>query len=154
MELFVISCAGLAWFLAQGAKTVLALFQRRRPGLVAAFTATGGMPSSHSAFVTGLTGAMYYRSGMSLVFVLSLALAILTIRDALGVRKTVDAHAEVLNELMAAQAKSSAVRPVPLPTNAGHHFHEAACGVALGVVAVVVLVQLPFFSGVQHAFNR
>ena len=142
MEKFVIASAALSWFLAQGMKTLLALRKQERIGLLAAVTATGGMPSSHSAFVTGLSAGIFHSSGLSLVFVLSVALAALTIRDALGVRKTVDHHAHALNQLMAQQSLPSANLP-PLPTNAGHHVHEALCGVALGLLAVVLLAQTP-----------
>lgn len=154
MENFVIASAALAWFLAQAIKTVLALIRRKRFGLVAALTATGGMPSSHSAFVTGLSAGVYHCDGLSLAFVLSVALAILTIRDALGVRKTVDHHAQVLNQLVAAQGPYLADAPQPLPTNAGHLFHEALCGVGVGLIAVVLVMQIPFFVEARHALNH
>jgi len=141
MEKFVLASSALAWFLAQVTKIVLFLRKQERMGLVAAFTATGGMPSSHSAFVTALAASIFHCSGLSLVFVLSLALAVLTIRDALGVRKTVDHHAHALNGLLAGQGGQSAV-PL-LPTNAGHYAHEALCGVVLGLVAVAILAQTP-----------
>ena len=149
MEKFVILAAGLAWLLAQALKSLIARRKHGRVGVVDAFTATGGMPSSHAAFVTGLTVAIFASGGLSLAFVLSLALAILTLRDALGVRKTVDHHAHALNRLMAVQ---DADLP-PLPTNAGHHPKEVLCGVAIGLCSALLLTQTPIFQGGLHALR-
>ena len=50
---------------------------------------TGGMPSSHSAFVVALSSAVYLEEGVSTAFVVSLVLALIVLRDAFGVRRTV-----------------------------------------------------------------
>ncbi len=149
MEEFVLLAAAMAWFVAQMLKTVINRHQHGRLGLVAAVTATGGMPSSHSAFVTGLSAAIFESGGLSLAFILSLALALLTLRDAMGVRKTVDHHAHVLNRLM---AQGDAGLP-PLPTNAGHHLKEVLAGVAIGLGSAVLLMQTALFQGGLHALN-
>ena len=145
MEKFVIASAALAWFLAQGIKTLLALRRGRHFDPLHALTATGGMPSSHAAFVTGLCVAIFHSTGLSLPFVLSLALAILTIRDALVIRTNLDRHAHVLNQVLATGVAGAASAQPPLPTNAGHRPHEALCGMALGLLAVLILVQLRLF---------
>ena len=135
MEQFVILNAALAWLFAQAVKTVIELVRHRRLSLLAALTGSGGMPSSHTAFVTGLSTAIYQSNGISLVFILSLALAILTIRDALGVRNTVDQHARVLNQLLAAQGQP------PLATNTGHEFGDVVGGLAVGLLTVLLVSQ-------------
>jgi acid phosphatase family membrane protein YuiD len=145
MERFVIFGAALAWLLAQTLKTLIALVRQRRFSLSAALAGSGGMPSSHSAFVTGLSAAIYETNGISLVFVLSLALAILTIRDAVGVRHTVDQHAHALNQLLAAHHGTPATAAPPLAVNTGHHLREVVCGVGVGLLTVLLASNLPFF---------
>lgn len=139
MEQFVILNAALAWFIAQSVKTVIGLVKRKRLGLVAALTGSGGMPSSHTAFVTGLAAAIYQSNGISLVFILALALAIITIRDALGVRNTVDQHAHVLNQLLVAQGASLAAGQPPLATNTGHQLGDVIGGLAVGLLTVLLV---------------
>ncbi len=50
---------------------------------------TGGMPSSHSAFVVSLATIIYLMEGVSTAFAISLVLAFIVIRDAFGVRRSV-----------------------------------------------------------------
>ena len=49
---------------------------------------TGGMPSSHSALITGVTSGIGYELGFdSPIFALSVAIALIVMYDASGVRK-------------------------------------------------------------------
>lgn len=69
-----------------------------QPGL--AFS-TGGMPSSHSAAVTGLTTAIGIIEGVSSsVFGLSCIFSVITMFDASGVRRQAGEQAAVLNRLI------------------------------------------------------
>ena len=61
---------------------------------------TGGMPSSHSAFVVSLTTAIYLTEGTSTAFAISLVLAFIIIRDAFGVRRTVGEEGIVLTQVL------------------------------------------------------
>ncbi|MBU0470289.1 MAG: divergent PAP2 family protein [Nanoarchaeota archaeon] len=61
---------------------------------------TGGMPSSHSAFVVSLTTIIYLEEGVTSVFVISLVLALIVLRDAFGVRRTVGEEGMVINQLL------------------------------------------------------
>ncbi len=50
---------------------------------------TGGMPSSHSALITGATSGIGYELGFdSSIFALSVAVALIVMYDASGVRKS------------------------------------------------------------------
>jgi uncharacterized protein len=60
---------------------------------------TGGMPSSHSAFVVALATIIYLEEGASTAFAVSLVLAFIIVRDAFGVRRTVGNEGKALEKL-------------------------------------------------------
>ena len=61
---------------------------------------TGGMPSSHSAFVIALATSIYLVEGTSTTFAISLVLALIVIRDAFGVRRTVGKEGMIINQIL------------------------------------------------------
>jgi acid phosphatase family membrane protein YuiD len=61
---------------------------------------TGGMPSSHSAFVVSLGTIIFLEEGVSTAFAVSLVLALIVIRDAFGVRRTVGNEAKEIEKLL------------------------------------------------------
>jgi len=61
---------------------------------------TGGMPSSHSAFVVSLATIIYLVEGVSTAFAISLVLAFIVVRDAFGVRRTVGEEVVVINQML------------------------------------------------------
>ncbi len=64
------------------------------------FTSTGGMPSSHSASVTGLATSIAYETGLeSPIFAVAAMFSIIVMYDASGVRYQAGQHAAILNKL-------------------------------------------------------
>ncbi len=61
---------------------------------------TGGMPSSHSAFVVSLATIVYLVEGLSTTFVISLVLALIVLRDSFGVRRTVGMEGKQIEKLL------------------------------------------------------
>lgn len=62
---------------------------------------SGGMPSSHSATVCGMTTGIYFQNGgADSTFALSIIFACIVMYDAQGVRRAVGKQAEVLNTLV------------------------------------------------------
>lgn len=61
---------------------------------------TGGMPSSHSAFVVSLATIIYLEESVSTAFVISLVLAMIVIRDSFGVRRTVGKGTQQIEKLL------------------------------------------------------
>tara|TARA_Y100000310_G_C20268557_1_gene616917 strand:- start:122 stop:529 length:408 start_codon:yes stop_codon:yes gene_type:complete len=61
---------------------------------------TGGMPSSHSAFVVSLATIIYLVEGATSTFAVSLVFAFVVIRDAFGVRRTVGDEGHILVQVM------------------------------------------------------
>ena len=95
-----------SWFIAQLLKAIIGIFRGSTKSHVGFlrrfFWATGGMPSSHSALVTALATSIGFKEGLSSpLFAISFFYAVLTIRDALGVRMAAGTQARVLNKLIA-----------------------------------------------------
>lgn len=90
----------LAWFIAQLIKVVLTYFFENRFD-ASRFVGSGGMPSSHTSFVTSLATAVGLVSGYeSSEFALSLVLALVVMYDAAGVRRSVGKQAQILNAII------------------------------------------------------
>ena len=96
----VLTVAVLSWFSAQIAKTLINLFVTKKfdpERLVGA----GGMPSCHSAMVSGLVISMSRVAGASSPeFALAFVLASVVMYDAMGIRHAAGEQAKVLNRLV------------------------------------------------------
>ena len=93
-----------SWFLSQLIKSIIALLRMRKRGikeiLETLFWRTGGMPSSHAAVVTSMTISVAFNEGIgSNLFAVSLLIALVVMRDAMGVRRAVGLQARALNLL-------------------------------------------------------
>ena len=93
-----------SWFLSQAIKTLSAILSKSikdsKDILSLLFWRTGGMPSSHSALVFSLVACLGVNNGInSDIFLFALAVAVITARDALGVRRASGIQAKILNNL-------------------------------------------------------
>ncbi|MEE1165793.1 MAG: divergent PAP2 family protein [Treponema sp.] len=99
----LISCI-FSWLCAQFIKTVINVLYGRIHSvgelLENLLWKTGGLPSSHSALVASLCTTLGFRNGIdSDIFVLSLCFFMVTIRDAVGVRRSNGVQAKKINEI-------------------------------------------------------
>jgi acid phosphatase family membrane protein YuiD len=127
-----------SWFLAQTLKAlIIALQPRRHPGrsvIKTFFWETGGMPSSHAALVTAMALAVAFRDGFSSdLFVVSFFLAMIVIRDAMGVRRSSGIQARTLNVLGKQAAEKMEIEYLPVKEVYGHTPLEVAVGSLLGI---------------------
>ena len=93
-----------SWLCTQFIKTVIKLFSGNVHSLSELFELlfwrTGSMPSSHSSITSCLCTSIAYHSGIdSDIFILSLVFYLVTIRDAVGVRRANGRQARRLNEI-------------------------------------------------------
>lgn len=88
----------LAGFGSQLVKLIIYWFKHKTLSLHDLFV-TGGMPSSHAAFVTSLAAIIYLEEGNSTAFAIALILAFIVLRDAYGVRRTVGKEGEAIKKL-------------------------------------------------------
>ena len=97
---YALEAAILANMLAQIIKVPLRLILKRewRPSII---FSTGGMPSSHAAFVTSLATAIAISEGFdSSLFALAFCFAAVVVYDAMGIRRHAGQHAAMLNQLI------------------------------------------------------
>jgi len=145
MELFdneVMAWGLLACGLAQLSKLAVELFQHRRwrPSVL---VETGGMPSSHSALVTGTASGVGLELGFDHPgFAIAVTVAFVVMYDASGIRRASGLTAERVNELPLESWPSPPSKP--LKESLGHTRLEVLVGSFLGP-----LVALPgiFFIG-------
>lgn len=97
---------------------------------------TGGMPSAHSASVISLLVAVYWTEGVSTLFVICLVLAVLTIRDALGVRRTVGEEGRIIHEIIRRQKLKIPEFHYAL----GHKPEEVLVGCILGAITAFIVI--------------
>ena len=96
----IIATAVLAWFIAQLLKVIFVLITERRIDF-SRFVGSGGMPSSHTAFVTSLAVSVASVKGFdSVEFAISFAVAMVVMYDASGVRRAAGQQARILNKLV------------------------------------------------------
>ncbi|MCI7279285.1 MAG: divergent PAP2 family protein, partial [Faecalibacterium prausnitzii] len=96
----ILTVSLLSWFVAQVLKTIinfvlLGRFQLER------MWGDGGMPSAHSATVTAMVIATARSEGIhSAIFAVAAVVAIITMHDAMGVRRETGEQAKVLNKML------------------------------------------------------
>ena len=132
--------AGAAWLVAQVSKII---YESVRYGFRAErLTGSGGMPSPHSATMTGLTvSCLLSRSAASPEFAVALFLAIVVMYDAMGVRYETGREAKILNR-MRERDIAEGREPLfdkPLDEKMGHTLSEVIVGVLIGIIAACVM---------------
>ncbi len=89
-----------SWAIAQLLKVIVILIQKKRLDL-RYLVISGGMPSSHSAFVSALATSVALIQGLgSVAFGISAIFALVVIYDAAGVRRSVGQQSVVLNRII------------------------------------------------------
>ena len=128
-------CAVLAWFIAQVIKFTITFALERKIDF-SKFYASGGMPSSHTAFVSALAVSIGLKYGFDTPsFAVSFAMACIVMYDAAGVRRAAGIHAEVINEILRHTNLASEKK---LKELLGHTPIQVLCGCVLGIVIAVI----------------
>ena len=129
--------AFLSWFIAQLLKVVLTLVRYNRLD-ISRMVGSGGMPSSHSAFVMSITTAIGLREGFgSALFALAVVLSLVVMYDAAGVRRAAGKQAKVLNEIVEQMERHEQVSGEKLKELLGHTPVEVIAGAVLGIAIAV-----------------
>ncbi len=96
----VLASAFLAAIVAQSLKVMTYILQHKTINFKI-FTTTGGMPSSHSAFVIGLATSSGLTEGFnSTIFAAALGFALVVMYDAAGLRRAAGKMAATLNKIV------------------------------------------------------
>ena len=147
----VLDNASLAWgLIACGAAQLsklfieLAVHQRWRPKVL---IETGGMPSSHSALVTGTAACLGWTMGFNHpIFALAATIAFIVMYDASGIRRSAGRIAERINQLP--DDLWSDALEAPLKESLGHSRLEVLVGSVAG--PLIALPGLHFLGSPMH----
>lgn len=105
--------------------------------------ATGGMPSSHSATVSGLAFGIGYMHGFgSSLCVLAMAFAVVTMFDAATVRRAAGEHAKVLNQIVRDLKELKFNPAIRFRELLGHTRKEVLWGMVTGIIWATVVCGL------------
>ena len=130
-----------AWAIAQIIKVPLEFLRTKRWNWSLLLRA-GGMPSSHTALVAGITHGIGLYSGFdSPLFGLAFTVAMVVIYDATGIRRQAGKHARIINQMVNDLASGHPLKQEQLREVLGHTPMEAVMGTILGII----VAQLAWF---------
>ena len=110
---------------------------------------TGGMPSSHSALITGAASGIGFQIGFdSSIFALAVAVSLIVMYDASGVRKSAGIQAAEINKLSKILDPKS---PANLKDTLGHTKFEVIVGSLLG--PLITLPGIVFIGSPLNIFD-
>ncbi len=123
----------LAWVVAQVSKTIIDLLRQRKL-IFSRLVSSGGMPSSHSALVTGLATSTGRVMGVgSASFAIAVVIASIVMYDAAGVRRAVSIQARILNQMIEEAFQGSPMAEKRLRELIGHTPVQVLVGALLGI---------------------
>ncbi len=139
----VLISALLAWSGAQSFKLAID-YARTRSWDWSLLLRAGGMPSSHSALITATAHSIGLNSGFDTpLFAMSVAMAMIVIYDATGIRRQAGQHAKIINAIIKDFIEGHPARSQEkLREVLGHSPLEAFIGVVLGIVIAQIVYML------------
>jgi acid phosphatase family membrane protein YuiD len=131
----VLWAAIMGWFVAQLLKVLLTFIVYKRWDFSRMF-GSGGMPSSHSSFICALATATGLSRGFqSVEFAIAVALALIVMYDAAGVRRSAGKQAAAINRIIQdMMRRGSKLTQVHLKELIGHTPFEVIMGALLGIL--------------------
>jgi len=138
----------IACFTAQLLKIIFNLISEKELRFGVIFE-TGGMPSSHSALITGVTSGIGLDLGFnSSVFALSVCISLIVMYDASGIRRSAGLQATQINKLSKELTDHSFI---DLKETLGHTKTEVFVGAIIG--PLIVLPGIVLLGSPQNLFS-
>lgn len=135
---YVLIAALIAWGIAQTIKLPIEYLQTRHWNW-ALLVQAGGMPSSHSALIVGITHGIGLSVGFGTpLFALAFAISMIVIYDATGIRRQAGKHAELINAIIDDLAAGNPLKEEQLREVLGHTPLEALGGILLGLIVAQI----------------
>ncbi|BEP28998.1 divergent PAP2 family protein [Helicovermis profundi] len=129
-----------AWLIAQILKVFTNLYKYKKLDLYR-LIGSGGMPSSHSSFVMGLSTAVGLIDGWdSSIYAISLVFALIVMYDASGVRRSVGKQAIIINHIITDFYKTHQIKEEKLKELVGHTPFEVFAGAILGIIFANLMI--------------
>ena len=138
---YILMSAVISWFLAQVLKFII-IYVTTGKSVPERLVGSGGMPSSHTAFVCSATIAAAKSEGTaSPIFAVCFILACIVMYDAMNVRRQAGEHAKVINRMINEKeiGKESGYEDVTLKEKLGHTPLEVLGGALLGIVVAMII---------------
>lgn len=135
----ILFTAILAWFVAQVLKVIIVLIHDKKLDFYR-LIGSGGMPSSHSAFVVSLATGVGIKDGIdSTVFAIAFVLAFVVMYDAAGVRRAAGEQAKILNQIVEKwETDDLETKGEKLKELLGHTPLEVFGGTLLGILVAFI----------------
>ncbi len=131
-----------SWCVAQLTKMLCGFVRTRRLDFHY-MVSTGGMPSAHSALVSGLATAIGMTQGFATpMFVLAMGFALVTMFDAATVRRSAGQQATILNAMIDELFTEHRLSETKLKELLGHTRLEVAMGMIVGILTACNVVAL------------
>ena len=129
----------LCWFVAQTLKVVLTLIVEKKLDWSRMF-GLGGMPSSHTSVVVSMSVASGIRMGFnSAIFAISAGLALITMTDAMGVRREAGKQAAVINRVVQELVENGGdLQERTLKELLGHSPLQVFVGAMVGLIIALI----------------
>lgn len=135
----VLLSAIIAWAVAQVLKVIIVALTSKRFDYTR-LVGSGGMPSSHSAFVMALTTKTGIVEGFSSTnFAIALCFALVVMYDAAGVRRAAGIQARILNNIMNDLSQNKPLQEKKLKELLGHTPIEVFAGAMLGIAIGIIV---------------
>jgi acid phosphatase family membrane protein YuiD len=135
----VLICCMIAWFLAQILKIPIDLWRTQKIHWGIFFSA-GGMPSSHSAMMTATTlGIGLFHGFDDPLFGLAVAISMIVLYDATGVRRQAGMQAQKINKIIDELLQGHPISEKQLKEVLGHTPIEVGGGVILGIAIALAV---------------
>ncbi len=130
----------MGWFVAQALKVIFVLLVDRKWD-ISRFFGSGGMPSSHSSFVTSLATAVGMTEGFqSGMFAVAACFAFIVMYDAAGVRREAGSQARLINQILRhLWEEGRGATQAELKELIGHTPYEVLTGGMLGIFLGIVM---------------
>ncbi|MBL7115582.1 MAG: divergent PAP2 family protein [Kiritimatiellae bacterium] len=140
--------AAFAWLIAQFTKMLCGFYRTHRLDF-SYLVSTGGMPSAHSALVSGLAISVGLLSGFdSPISIVAMGFALITMFDASTVRRAAGLQARLLNQIIDELFKEHHLSETKLKELLGHTRIEVFMGMVVGILTALLVVSLPIlFAG-------
>ena len=133
----VLTCTVAGWLVSSLLKIPFTYYVHRKIDLKQAF-GTGGMPSSHSALMVSTTlGIGLFQGFNAPEFALAIAVSMIVLYDAAGVRRQAGIHAERINMIIKELFEGKPLQEDDLKVMLGHSTLEVTGGVLTGILTAL-----------------
>lgn len=120
----------VAWIVSVLIKILVDCFKYKKLCVFSGFR-NGGMPSSHAALMSSITFALLLHKGLVPIFFLAFVITVLTIRDAVTVRREVGILGEKINSMM--KKNEEKIRVIY-----GHTLIQVVVGLLIGILSATI----------------